>query len=105
MALIFVGSSLPKAELPTTGLLNWIAHKVVHIAEYGVLAYLFWQVLGEKKNRKLLALVFTVLYAIADEYHQTFVLGRFGKLQDVLIDGVGGFVMMIYINITERKKS
>lgn len=92
--LIFAGSSLPKAELPTTTWFNWIAHKIVHLAEYGVLAYLFHQALEYTTHRKLLAVFLTVLYAISDEYHQTFVPGRYGKITDVLIDSLGAIVVL-----------
>ncbi|MBU2577595.1 VanZ family protein, partial [Patescibacteria group bacterium] len=47
------------------------------------------------KNKLFLSLVLTVLYALTDEYHQTLVSGRTGKLFDVFIDSMGalfGFV-------------
>jgi VanZ family protein len=37
----------------------------------------------------LLAFLITVLYAVSDEYHQTFIFGRQGAARDVLIDSAG----------------
>ncbi|MBS3783599.1 MAG: VanZ family protein, partial [Anaerolineae bacterium] len=36
-----------------------------------------------------------LLYALSDEYHQTFVPGRQGSLVDVAVDGVGVSVVML----------
>jgi hypothetical protein len=38
---------------------------------------------------QMLAFVLTVLYAVSDEYHQTFVPGRNGTPADALIDAAG----------------
>lgn len=38
------------------------------------------------------ALIFCVAYAVTDEGHQTFVVGRSGQISDVLIDTVGAMV-------------
>ncbi len=40
----------------------------------------------------------TLLFAAADEYHQSFVNGRAGQLTDILIDG-GGAVIGILIAV------
>ena len=37
----------------------------------------------------MIAFLICVLYAISDEFHQTFVPGRSGELMDVIIDSVG----------------
>lgn len=38
------------------------------------------------------ALLFCVAYAVSDELHQTFVVGRSGQVSDVLIDTVGALI-------------
>ena len=43
----------------------------------------------------LLSNLFSILYAISDEFHQTFVEGRDGNIVDVLIDGSGAFTGII----------
>lgn len=39
-----------------------------------------------------------VLYAISDEFHQSFVFGRSGELRDVLIDGAGALLGILLLN-------
>ena len=39
-----------------------------------------------------LALAFSLLFAVSDEYHQTFVPGRGGTWTDVAIDSSGAFL-------------
>lgn len=44
------------------------------------------------------AFLITVLYAISDEVHQTFIPGRSGEVRDVLIDSAGSFTgIIIYL--------
>lgn len=48
----------------------------------------------------LFATAYTFLYAVSDELHQLFVVGRSGQLTDVLLDTAGGiFGTLIFILI------
>jgi VanZ family protein len=38
------------------------------------------------------SLVLSVLYAVSDEYHQTYIQGRSGEIRDVIIDSVGAII-------------
>jgi len=65
--------------------------------EYAILAFLALR-LGLRneapKNRKyvyLVAILFSVIYAVLDEYHQSFVSGREARLLDVAVDSLGVF--------------
>ena len=84
MAVIFFLSAQPDLN---TGLGTWdlVGRKIVHATAYGTLWLLWWRALG----RTAPAVAITLLYAISDEYHQTFVHGRHGSPVDVLIDAVG----------------
>ena len=91
---IWVLSSLPdlKTDLPEDFLLRKIAHAVV----FGILSLLaLWAMHGNAKRKRLrfgligLAGLAALLYAVVDEFHQTFVPGRYGAPTDVLIDGAG----------------
>jgi len=57
------------------------------------LTFLLIQALQEhrltKKKILILAVILAVGYALADEYHQSFILGRNASLKDVLIDSSG----------------
>ena len=51
------------------------------------------------KKTAIMSLVFSVVYASSDEFHQTFVAGRDGNIIDVLIDSSGALVGIIISSI------
>lgn len=79
-----------------SSLLNTPLRKVMHASVYFVLAFIIIFVVNYLfyNKRYLLSMIITfviiVLLAGVDEYHQTFVDGRTGRIMDVLIDTVGG---------------
>jgi hypothetical protein len=84
MALIFFLSAQP--DLGTDlGTLDLVLRKGAHMVEFGLLALLWWRALG----RPAPAAAIAVLYAVSDEWHQSFVEGRNGSPVDVLIDTTG----------------
>ncbi|MCB9421270.1 MAG: VanZ family protein [Ardenticatenaceae bacterium] len=90
MGAIFLLSDQPKADIPSFGIWDLLVKKGAHFLAYALLAILAWRVFDGRKRPYLYAIVFTILYAISDEYHQTFVPGRNGQLVDVVIDSLGG---------------
>jgi VanZ family protein len=64
-----------------------------HFAGYALLALAWaWALRGRwapLRTRLLAAAALSLAYAIADEYHQTFVAGRTGTWEDVAIDALG----------------
>ena len=93
--LIFYFSSIPNLKSGFADVWDLILRKAAHILEFAILAVLLIRV-GLRKERGLnkrlvyvVALVFGILYAVMDEYHQTFIIGREGVLTDVLIDSLG----------------
>ncbi|MCP4425990.1 MAG: VanZ family protein, partial [Chloroflexi bacterium] len=60
-----------------------------------LLAWLLLRAMGEAERPYLYAFIITVLYAVSDEFHQTFVPGRGGRLPDVLIDALGGLTALL----------
>jgi VanZ family protein len=86
MGLIYFLSAQPDLN-SGLGLVDEIGRKLVHMAEYGLLWWLWCRALGFR--RPVLAAVITLAYAATDEFHQTFVHGRVGSPIDWLIDGAG----------------
>ena len=86
MGLIFFLSAQPDLS---SGLGAWdtILRKLAHMAEYGLLWFLWWRALGH--GNPAIAAAIAIGYAITDELHQTTVQGRHGSPLDVLIDSVG----------------
>ena len=97
MGVIFALSAQPDLN---SGLGTWdtILRKGAHMAEYGLLWWLWARAIGHRGW----AAVIAVGYAITDELHQTTVEGRHGSPVDVLIDSVGVAIAWI---VTRRRYS
>ena len=86
MGLIFFFSAQPDLN-SGLGVYDTIGRKLLHMATYGVLWFLWWRALGIEHPGPSIAI--TLLYAASDEWHQTFVEGRHGSPWDVAIDAAG----------------
>jgi len=108
MVVIFFFSSRPRVVFSEDDLVNFLFFKSLHVIEYTVLSILYYlgvvkfefdfkinKIIKNFKKIKFnfqsfeLASFLTILYALSDEYHQTFVPGRFGTIRDVAIDSIG----------------
>jgi VanZ family protein len=86
MGLIFFLSAQP--DLGTgLGTMDVVLRKCAHMAEYGLLWFLWWRALGYGHPAPSIAIA--LAYAASDEFHQSFVEGRSGVVTDVLIDAAG----------------
>lgn len=90
--------------------LNHTIRKGAHFGVYLILGVLVTNALiGSNKfkhNLILIALLICVLYAISDEVHQLFILGRSGEVKDVLLDSAGGLVgVMISLKQKQERKA
>jgi VanZ family protein len=100
MALIFFFSSLSGSSLSNLGSLDVFVKKGAHITEYAILYFLLFrafQSLMVARKALIVSAVIAVLYAISDEYHQTFVPLREGTVRDVFIDSIGIFLVYLYL--------
>jgi len=86
MAVIFALSAQPDLN-SGLGIWDTILRKLAHMAEFGLLWFLWWRALGYR-NLALPAAI-AIGYAITDELHQTTVEGRHGSPVDVAIDSAG----------------
>lgn len=128
MVLIFWGSTdLMSAEQTSrflSPLLRWLnpdispvalarAHFLVrktgHVTEYAILAVLLFRgwrsVFTDLWSRSTAALVGAMLFAVSDEFHQSFIASRTASLGDVLFDCSGALigVMLCGIFVNERR--
>ncbi len=114
MALIFVVSSLEQPPLPMPEF-EWLTiDKLYHFVEYailgGLLAIAFVKAKPAVVPSKLIWLVATVLsilYGASDEWHQTFVPGRFATLADWVADVLGSIagVLAVYLYYRSNQPS
>lgn len=89
------------------GVLDFLARKACHLAEYFILmAMVYRAVQGGQKIREghlLACFAFALLFAVTDEWHQTFVFGRNGSPFDVFVDAAGALAGYIYIFHKDQK--
>ena len=91
MTVIFVLSAQPDLS-SGLGTADLILRKIAHMAEYGLLVFLWWRALRTVAAERVAiaaAVGISFVYAASDELHQSFVEGRHGTPVDVLIDSVG----------------
>ena len=76
-------------------MLRFLIRKAAHWSEYFILAFLLMRALSansdetEAKRQVVLSVLVAVVYAVTDEWHQSFVPSREAKLTDVGIDALG----------------
>ena len=84
---------LPQSVSLLAPALDHVIRKTAHFTEYAVLGFVMVAWLRHsrlfKSHAHWLATVAGVIFAVSDEWHQTFVPGRSGQLTDVLIDSMG----------------
>lgn len=93
MAAIWYLSNQPSLS---TGLeYDWWLRKAAHMGEYMILFWLLVRAMQKERATEkffVAAFIITVLYAMSDEWHQTFITGRHGSLRDVSIDSIGAAI-------------
>lgn len=78
----------------------WVFVKGYHVLEFALLAILIERALP---RRYLTVLMLTLMAAALDEYHQTFVPARGGRITDWLIDGVGALIALNLLALIRRR--
>ena len=96
---IFIQSSKPAVAVSYVGWFNFFLHKLAHVIVFSLLFLFACRGFRDKK----IALIFTIIYAISDEYHQSFIATRTASFTDVLIDSfaAGG---IFYLSEKYQKK-
>ena len=105
MSVIFWFSSQPSSDLPNFDWADRAIKKGGHILGYALLTWSFWRALDFQLNNRWLAWLFAILYAITDEYHQSFVTGRYPSVTDVLVfDNLGALLCLWITNLSIKQK-
>lgn len=93
MGLIFGLSATPNLRSGLDTGWDLLVRKIAHAGEYAMLGWLVSRALrrsGVGRRRALVAALITCLvYALSDEWHQSFIAGRSGSPIDVVVDGFG----------------
>ncbi len=107
MVVIFVGSSHSNVALSESPSKDNLMKNLAHIGEYAILAFFMFRALYNReksffsKHTWFWVLIGAILYGVSDEVHQMFVPTRTAHLGDILMDGVGAgmgllFGMIVY---------
>lgn len=89
---------------------NILVRKLGHFTEYAALGFFMLGFLSNVNrlstntfNLLLVSLFFSFLYAVSDEFHQTFIPNRSGNITDVFIDTSGAFFGIVISLIILKK--
>jgi VanZ family protein len=106
--LILGISSISNLPAPKLGLLR--ADSIVHFLEYAIFAFLLFRSISHLSPKlrlplaALLTLLALSLFAMADEYLQSFIPGRTSDIYDVLADLAGGSAVVLLLLLIYSRK-
>ncbi|MDP1676121.1 MAG: VanZ family protein [Bacteroidota bacterium] len=92
---VYTASSIPSPKVPALGAYT---DKVIHFGVYGMLCWLAHIAFHHQPNTSikkyslLVAVLFTVVFGMSDEFHQMFTPGRSSDVLDIAADTFGGLV-------------
>ena len=101
LLLIYYFSNQPDLASNLEPSWDFLLRKLAHFAEYFVLTYLLFRaILGHNTRQRraiIAAAVLSIGYALTDEWHQGFVVGRQASVKDVGVDSSGAALMGILL--------
>jgi VanZ family protein len=92
----------PNTSPETMATIHFITRKLAHFTEYAILGFLAARAFRPYCRWFLISVALIVVYALLDEYHQSFVPSRTASLVDSFIDMAGGITALILVR---RKKA
>lgn len=107
----FIGPFLrwfaPDISDATVAAIQLVVRKCAHLVEYAILSALLLRALRQHLlAARSVAFVLAALYAVVDEFHQSFVPSRTGSPWDVVTDIIGAFLgVVIYVRMTRRRSN
>ena len=93
----------PSTSPETLAIVHSSVRKLAHFTEYAILGFLAARAFRTSPhpaiNRRwfLICIALVVVYALLDEYHQSFVPSRTASIHDSVIDMAGGLTVLIFI--------
>jgi VanZ family protein len=96
--LLWLFPNLSEAQLATV---HFLTRKAAHFSEYAVLAFLARRAFITSTHGVIgrywfqLSLLLVVIYALLDEFHQSFVPSRTASIYDSAIDIAGGLTVLL----------
>ena len=99
----------PNTSPETLLSVHFVMRKIAHFTEYAILGFLAARAFrtssrpAVRRHWFLISAVLIVVYAVIDEYHQSFVPTRTASVFDSLIDMAGGLAALIVISRKRAK--
>jgi VanZ family protein len=93
----------PNTSQETLAVVHFITRKIAHFTEYAILGFLAARAFRTSPRPAisqrwfLICVTLIVVYALLDEYHQSFVPSRTASIFDSLIDMAGGVTSLIVV--------
>jgi VanZ family protein len=93
----------PNTSAETLLTIHLITRKLAHLTEYAILGFLAARAFRTSprpaisRHWFLISAALIVVYALIDEYHQSFVPSRTGTIYDSFIDIAGGLIALIFV--------
>lgn len=106
--MLWIYPTISEEELRTA---HFLIRKAGHFTVYAVLAFLLLRAFragsGQRWRRQWALYSFFIvgIYALLDEYHQTFTTSRTGSIYDSMIDLTGGACMLFVLWLLSLRKS
>jgi len=101
----------PHISLAAINAIQLAVRKLAHLIEYAILAALFWRALRDGLNlgTKIWILFIVVwfacgIFAVSDEFHQSFVPSRTASPDDVLIDIYDALIGIVLCLMFSRRR-
>jgi VanZ family protein len=93
----------PNTSPETLAVIHLITRKIAHLTEYAILGFLAARAFRTSTRPAirdrwfLICAILIIVYALLDEYHQSFVPGRTSSIYDSFIDMAGGLAALLVI--------
>lgn len=104
--LLWLFPNISEARLAT---IHFLTRKAAHFTEYAVLAILARRAFITSSSAFIqrywfqLGLLLVVVYALLDEYHQSFVPSRTSSIYDSAIDVAGGITVLFLFKVLRKR--
>ena len=99
----------PNTSAETLATIHFITRKIAHFTEYAILGFLAARAFRTSPKPAisgrwfLICATLVVVYALIDEYHQSFVPSRTASVFDSFIDMAGGLTALIIVRKRSRR--
>ena len=95
----------PNTSPEAMATIHFITRKIAHFTEYAILGFLAARAFRTYNRWFLISAALVVVYALIDEYHQSFVPSRTASIFDGLIDMSGGLTALLIVLKRSRRFS